>query len=86
MNHVHIDDEAVETTLPISSLRIVKDLLDPYKDHSFYQGLVNEETPIVITEQDIISEDEEEQTNTEPNPDKNRLHVPYPQVLNHPKA
>ena len=36
MNHAHINDKVVETTLVISSLRSGKDLLDPYKDHPFH--------------------------------------------------
>ena len=31
INHVHVNEEAVETTLVISSLRSGKDLPDPYK-------------------------------------------------------
>ena len=38
INHVHIDEEAVETTLAISSLRSRKALPDPYKDHPMHQG------------------------------------------------
>ena len=33
INHVHVDEKAVETTLEISSLRSGKDQADPYKDH-----------------------------------------------------
>ena len=36
VNHVHVDEEAVKTTLAILSLRSGKDLLDPYKDHPIY--------------------------------------------------
>ena len=86
INHVHIDEEAVETTLAMSSLRSGKALPDPYKDHPFHQGLSEEkETPIII-EQDNDSEDEEEQVTAEPNPDKYKPPVPYPQALNRPKA
>ena len=38
INHVHVDEEAVETTLAISSLRSGKALSDPYMDHPFHQG------------------------------------------------
>ena len=33
LSHVHVDEEAVEAALAISSLRSSKDLPDPYKDH-----------------------------------------------------
>ena len=36
VNHVYIDDEAVENALAISSLQSGKDLPDPYKDHPFH--------------------------------------------------
>ena len=36
INHVHVDEEAMETTLAISSLRSGKDLPDPYKDHPIH--------------------------------------------------
>ena len=60
MNHIHIDDKVVETTLAISSLRSGKNLPDPYNDHPFYQGTIDEEIPTDIAEQDNDSEDEEE--------------------------
>ena len=85
LNHVHIVEEAVETTLAISSLRSGKDLPDSYKDHPTHQGPIDEETPIIV-EHDSDSEDEEEQTKGEPNPDTYKSPVPYPQALNHPKA
>ena len=60
INDVHVDEEAVETTLAISSLWSGKALPDPYKDHPFHQGSNDEkETPIIV-EQDSDSEDEEE--------------------------
>ena len=37
-------------------------------------------------EQDTDWEDEEEQVTAEPNPDKYKPPVPYPQALNRPKA
>ena len=40
----------------------------------------------IIVEQYSDSEEEEEQVIAEPNPDKYKPHVPYPQVLNRPKA
>ena len=85
INHVHVDEEAVETTLAISSLRSGKDLPDPYKVHPIYQGSIEEEEAPIIVEQDN-SEDEEEQVTTEPNPDKYKPLVPYPKALNRPKA
>ena len=68
INHVHVDEEAVEMALAISSLRSGKDLPDSYKDHSVHQGLIKEETPIIV-KHDSDSEDEEEHTKAEPNPD-----------------
>ena len=86
INHVHVDKEAVESALAVSSLRSRKTLPDPYKDHPFHQGQKEaEETPIIV-EQDTDSEDEEEQGTAEPNPDKYKPPVPYPQALNRPKA
>ena len=85
LNHIHVDEEAVETTLAISSLRSGKDLPDPYKDHPINQGSINEETPIIV-EHDSNSEDEEEYAKAEPNPDTYNPLVPYRQALNRPKA
>ena len=59
INHVHVDEEAVEMTLEISSLQSGKDLPDPYKDHLIHQGRIEEETSIIV-EHDSDSEDEEE--------------------------
>ena len=59
LNNVHIDEEAMETTLVISSLRSVKDLTDPYKNHPIHQGPIDEDTPIIV-EHDSDSGDEEE--------------------------
>ena len=86
MNHAHIDDKAMETALAISNLKSGKDLPDPYKDHPFHQGPIDEETPIFVAKQDSSSEDEEEQTKAEPNLDTYNPHVPYPQALNHPRT
>ena len=86
INHVHVNKEAVETSLAISILRSGKALPDPYKDHPFHQGLNEEkETPIIV-EQDRNSEDEKEQVMPKPNPDKYKPHVPHPQALNRPNA
>ena len=86
INHVHVDEEAVESALAISSLRSGKALPDPYKDHPFHQGQKEaKETPIIV-EQDTDSEDEEEQVTAEPNPEKYKPPVPYPQALNRTKA
>ena len=35
LNHVHVNENTMETTLDMLSLRGGKDLLDPYKDHPF---------------------------------------------------
>ena len=85
LNHVHVNEEAVETSLAISSLRNCKDLRDPYKDHPIYRGPIIEDT-LTIVEQDSDTDDKEEQTKVEPNPDTYKPHVPYPQALNRPKA
>ena len=86
INHVHVDEEAVETTLAVSSLRSGKALPDPYKDHPIHQGSSEEKETSIIVEQDSDSEDEEEQVMAEPNPDKYKPPLPYPQALNRPKA
>ena len=70
INHVHVDEEAVQITLAISSLRSGKALPDPYKDHPIHQGQNEEKEAPIIVEQDSDSEDEEEQVTAEPNPDK----------------
>ena len=85
LNHVHIDEEAVETILVISSLWSGKDLPDQYKDHPIHQGPTIEDTPTIL-DQDSDSEDEEEQVKAKPNLDTYKPHVPYPQALNFPKA
>ena len=85
INHVHVHEEAVETTLVISSLRSGKNLPDPYKDHPIHQGQIEEEEAPIIVEQDS-SEDEEEQAMAEPNPDKYKPLVPYLQALKRPQA
>ena len=61
LSHVHVDEEAVEAALAISSIRSGKDLLDPYKDHPLHKISIDDETPTVIVEQDSSSDDEEEQ-------------------------
>ena len=86
INHVHVDEQAVETALAISSLRSGKALPDPYKDYPFYQGSNEEKETLIIVEQDSDSEDEEKHVTVEPNPEKYKPHVPYPQALNRPKA
>ena len=85
INYVHVDEEAVETALAISSLRSGKDLPNPYKDHPINQVSINEDIPNMV-EHDINSEDEEELAKAEPNPDACKLQVPYPQALNRQKA
>ena len=86
INHIHVNEEAVESALAISSLRSGKTLPDPYKDHPFHQGQKEEEEMPIIVEQDTDSEDEEELVTAEPNLDKYKPPVPYPQALNRPKA
>ena len=86
INHVHIDEKVVESALAISSLWSGQALPDPYKDHPFHQGQNEEKEMSIIVEQDSDSEDEEEQVTAEPNPEKYKPHVPYPQALNQPKA
>ena len=68
-------------TLAISSLRSGKNLPDPYKDHHIHRGPMEEEEAPIIIEQDG-SEDEEEKATAEPNPEKYKPFVPYPQALN----
>ena len=86
INHVHVDEEAVETALTISSLQSGKDLPDPYKDYPIHQGPIEEEETPIILQHDSDSEDEEEQAKVEPNSDTYKPPVPYPQALNCPKA
>ena len=86
INHVHVDKEAVESALAISSLRSGKALSDPYKDHPFHQVQNEEKEMPIIVEQDNDSEDEEEQVTGEPNPEKCKPLMPYPQALNRSKA
>ena len=59
LSHVHVDEEAIETTLAISSLRSGKDLPNPYKDHQIHQGSIIKDT-LNIVKHDSDSEDEEE--------------------------
>ena len=68
INHIHVDEEAVETALAISSLWSGKDLPNPYKDHSIHQGPVEEEETPIIIEHDSDSEDKEEQAKTHTSP------------------
>ena len=86
LNHVHVNEDAVETALAILSLRSGKDLPDPYKDHPLHKSSIDEETPTFVVEQDIRLEDEEERVRAEPNPDTYKLHIPYPQALSKPRA
>ena len=86
LSHVHVDEEAVEAALAISSLRSSKDLPNPYKDHPLYKSSIDDETPIVVVEQDSSSDDEEERVRAEPNPDTYKPPVSYPQALSKPKA
>ena len=86
INHIHVDEEAVETTLEISSIRSGKALPDPYKDNPFHQGSNEEKEMPIIVKQESDSEDEEEQVTDEPNPEKYKPPVPYLQALNRPKA
>ena len=81
INHVHVDEEAVEMTLAILSLQSGKDLPDPYKDHPTHQGPIEEEEALIIVEQDS-SEDEKEQATIEPNPNTYKPPMSYPQAKN----
>ena len=42
LSHIHVDEEAVEIALAISSLRSGKDLPDPYKDHPLHKISIDE--------------------------------------------
>ena len=75
----------METTLAISNLRSGKDLPDPYKDHLIHQGLIEEETPIIV-KHESDSEEEKEHAKAEANSDTYKPPVPHPQALNRPKA
>ena len=87
LSHVHVDKEAVEAALAISSLRSGKDLPNPYKDHPLHKSSIDDETPTIVVEQDSSSfDDEEERVRGEPNPNTYKPHVPYPQALSKPKA
>ena len=86
LSHVHVDEEAVEAALAISSLRRGKDLPDPYKDHPSHKSSIDDETPTIVVEQDSSSDDEKERVRAEPNPDTYKPPVPYPQALSKPKA
>ena len=60
INRIHDEEEDVETSLAISSLRNGKDLPDPCKDHLIHRGPIEDkETPIIV-EQESDLEDEEE--------------------------
>ena len=76
----------MEATLAISSLRRSKDLPDPYKDHLLHKSSIDDETSTVVVEQDSSSNDEEERVRAEPNPDRYKQPMPYPQALSKPKA
>ena len=86
LSHVHVDEDAVEAALAISSLRSGKDLPNPYKDHPLHKSSIDKETPIVVVEQDSSSDDEEERVRAEPNPETYKPPVPYPQASSKPKA
>ena len=83
---MHVDEEAVEAALAISSLRSGKDLPDPYKDNPLHKSSIDDATPTVVVEPDSSSDDEEERLRVEPNPDTYKPPVPYPQALSKPKA
>ena len=86
INHVHVDEKAVKIALAMSSLRSGKALSEPYKDHPFHQGSNEEKETLIIVKQDSDSEDEEEQVTAEPNLEKYKPPMPYPQALNRHKA
>ena len=83
---MHVDEEAVEVGLAISSLTSGKDLHDPYKDHILHKSSIDDETPTVVVKQDSSFDDEEERVRAEPNPDTYKPPVSYPQALSKPKA
>ena len=60
INHVHVDEEAVEATLAISSLWSGKDLPDLYKDHPIHQVPIEKEEAPIIVEHDNDLKDKEE--------------------------
>ena len=78
MNHNHVNEEAMETTLAISSLWSGKNLLDPYKDHPIHKGSIDEEIPPTFVKQDNSFEDEDEKTRPKPNPNIYKPLLPYP--------
>ena len=69
LNHVHANEETLETAPAISNLWSGNDLLDPSKDHPIHQGPIIKNTPNIV-KHDSDSDDEEEQT---------KPLVPYPQ-------
>ena len=58
-----------------------KDLSELYNDHPFHQGPIDEETLIVMAEQENCSGYEEEHMKAKPDPDAYKPHVSYPQAL-----
>ena len=76
INHVHVDEEAVETALAVSSLRSGKDLPDPYKDHPIHQ-----------LSSSTIAIQRMRKNRLRPNLTlTHKPPMPYPQALNRPKA
>ena len=59
INHVHVNEEAVEMGLAISGLRSGKHLPDPYKDHPIHQSLIEEEEAPIIVKKDNLEDEEE---------------------------
>ena len=59
INYVHIDEAAMKRALAISSCRSSKDLPYLYKDHPINEGLIDEETPIIIEHDNDLEDDEE---------------------------
>ena len=55
VNPIHVDEEAMETTLVLSDLSSGNSLSYPYKDYPSYKGSISEETSIV-SENDNSSE------------------------------
>ena len=84
LSQIHFDGEAVETTLAISSLSSGRPT-GSIQGSSYPPRPDRKKETSIIVEQESDLEDEEEQVTAEPNPDKYKPHVPYPQALNLPK-
>ena len=79
VNHVHVHEEVVETTLEMSSLQSGKNLPNPYKNHPFHKASIDDERSTIVIEQDNSSLDKDEKTKAELNP--NTYNPLIPQAL-----